>query len=87
MGPCNTNISSRVSAIAQIFARASKDLCSEFGNLSMELVTIMNVSALSLFVGAIYGGVNYSRNTYVNFIKNNQATAFRDPIDAKVSII
>ncbi|XP_063922274.1 RPII140-upstream gene protein isoform X1 [Zophobas morio] len=55
----------------------------EFGELSKEVVTVMHVGAMSLFVGALYGGVIHSRVAYMNFIKNNQATAFNDHLEAK----
>lgn len=38
-------------------------------------------------MGAIYGGIIQSRVAYVNFMENNQATAFKSHLDAKVSII
>ena len=50
------------------------------------MVTVMHVGAMSLFVGALYGGVIHSRVAYMNFIKNNQATAFNDHLEAKVSV-
>jgi hypothetical protein len=56
---------------------------SEFGNLSKELVTITHVGAMSLFVGGVYGGIQNSKGAYMNFIQNNQATAFHDHIEAK----
>jgi hypothetical protein len=57
---------------------------SEFGNLSKELVTITHVGAMSLFVGGVYGGIQNSKGAYMDFIQNNQATAFHDHIEAKV---
>ena len=38
-------------------------------------------------MGAIYGGIIQSRVAYVNFMENNQATAFKSHLDAKVRII
>lgn len=39
---------------------------------------------MSSFIGAVYGGFLTSRTTYMDFMKNNQATAFKNPFDAKV---
>lgn len=60
--------------------------CSEFGGLNPELSSITQVAWLSIFVGAIYGGINNSKEAYLDFIKNNQATAFSNHMDAKASI-
>lgn len=46
----------------------------------------MHVGAMSCFVGALYGGVVSSRGAYMDFIKNNQATAFNDHLHAKVCL-
>lgn len=58
--------------------------CSEFGGLSPELSSITQVTWLSIFVGAVYGGIHFSREAYINFIKNNQATSFQNHFEAKV---
>ncbi|EFA10175.1 RPII140-upstream gene protein [Tribolium castaneum] len=55
----------------------------DFGEVSKELLTVLHVGGMSLFVGGIYGGVVHSRVAYVNFMKNNQATAFTDHLEAK----
>ncbi|RZC42743.1 RPII140-upstream gene protein [Asbolus verrucosus] len=55
----------------------------EFGTPSKECITIMHVGAMSLFVGAMYGGIIHSRVAYMNFIKNNQATVYHDHLEAK----
>lgn len=57
---------------------------SEFGNLSPELNSSLQVGFLGTFIGALYGGVNKSKIAYLNFIENNQATTFRNHFDAKV---
>lgn len=59
--------------------------CSDFGLLSSELTSITQVTWLSIFVGAIYGGINNSKEAYIDFIKNNQATAFKSHFEAKAS--
>lgn len=40
---------------------------------------------MSMFVGAMYGGFMGSKVAYLDFMKNNQATVFRDHLEAKVS--
>lgn len=35
-------------------------------------------------MGAIYGGIIQSRQAYMNFMENNEATAFKSHLDAKV---
>lgn len=65
--------------------RASNSLfCSEFGEISREISSVTQVACMSIFVGAVYGGINSSKETYIDFIKNNQATAFKNPFEAKV---
>ncbi|XP_064551060.1 RPII140-upstream gene protein [Drosophila montana] len=55
----------------------------EFGSISSELNSIYQVGFLGFLVGAIYGGVTQSRVSYINFMENNQATAFKSHFDAK----
>ncbi|VEN48695.1 unnamed protein product [Callosobruchus maculatus] len=55
----------------------------EFGNVSPEANTILQVAAMSIFVGSIYGGVVNSRGAYIEFMKNNQATSFINHFEAK----
>lgn len=57
---------------------------SEFGNISQEANSILQVGAMSTFIGAIYGGVINSRSAYLEFMQNNQATTFKSHLDAKV---
>ena len=45
---------------------------------------VLQTGAMSMFVGAIYGGFIQSRVAYMDFIKNNQATSFQNHWDAKV---
>lgn len=60
---------------------------SEFGGISYELSSILQVASLSLFMGGLYGGISYSKEAYIEFIKNNQATAFKSHLDAKVGTL
>lgn len=60
---------------------------SEFGSISAELNSIYQAGFLGFLVGAIYGGIIQSRVAYVNFMENNQATAFKSHLDAKVNMI
>jgi len=61
-------------------------LISEFGSISSELNSIYQAGFLGFLIGAIYGGVTQSRVGYMNFMENNQATAFKSHFDAKVRI-
>lgn len=47
---------------------------------------IMQAGAMSLFVGGIYGGFHSSKGTYLNFVKYNDATVYKDHLDAKVRL-
>ncbi|KAJ8945038.1 hypothetical protein NQ318_019033, partial [Aromia moschata] len=58
-------------------------LVDEFDNLSVEAQSILQVGALSMFIGGIYGGVIQSRVAYMEFMQNNQATSFKDHLEAK----
>lgn len=60
---------------------------SEFGSISSELNSIYQAGFLGFLIGAIYGGVTQSRVGYINFMENNQATAFKSHLDAKVRIL
>ncbi|XP_014258555.1 RPII140-upstream gene protein isoform X2 [Cimex lectularius] len=55
----------------------------EFGNLSPEMVTILQTAFLSAFFGAFYGGFTHSREAYLRFIERNDATKFVDHFEAK----
>lgn len=91
MGSCEKNIPNRVSIGFQYFMVGNwllfaTENCSEFGNMSQELNSILYLSSLSIFVGAVYGGIMSTKTTYIDFIKNHQATAFKNHLDAKVII-
>ncbi|XP_057657999.1 RPII140-upstream gene protein [Diorhabda carinulata] len=55
----------------------------EFGNLTNEVTSILQVAAMSSFIGAIYGGVINSRSAYLEFMRSNEATSFENHLDAK----
>lgn len=55
----------------------------EFGNMSPELHSSLQVGFLGMFMGGLYGGFTRSRIAYLNFLENNQATAFKHHFDAK----
>ncbi|KAF5303468.1 hypothetical protein FQA39_LY09931 [Lamprigera yunnana] len=55
----------------------------DFDRLSVELHSIIQVSCISCIVGIVYGGTVYSKQAYLNFIKNNQATSFTNHYEAK----
>lgn len=57
---------------------------SEFGSMSKELSSICQSSFLGMFCGSLYGGMIRSRMSYIDFMENNQATAFKSHFDAKV---
>ncbi|KAJ8964855.1 hypothetical protein NQ314_004573 [Rhamnusium bicolor] len=56
----------------------------EFGNISHEANSVLQVAAMSTFIGSIYGGVINSRVAYMEFMRNNEATAFKSHLEAKV---
>ncbi|GAB0096503.1 RPII140-upstream gene protein [Sergentomyia squamirostris] len=51
--------------------------------ISPELVNIQHSGFLGIFIGCCYGGFLSSRKAYVDFMENNQATAFSNHLDAK----
>ncbi|XP_018579112.1 RPII140-upstream gene protein [Anoplophora glabripennis] len=55
----------------------------EFGNVSREVNSILQVGVFSLFIGGVYGGVINSRSAYLEFMQNNEATSFKSHLDAK----
>lgn len=55
----------------------------EHENISLEVSSIIQVACMSSFIGALYGGVMSSRTAYMDFVTNNQATMFRDHLEAK----
>lgn len=54
------------------------------GTISSELNSIYQASFMGFLSGAIYGGFLKSRGAYMDFMDNNQATAFKSHFDAKV---
>lgn len=59
-------------------------MISEFGSISKELSSIYQTSFFGFFFGALYGGMTKSRIAYIDFMENNQATAFKSHYEAKV---
>ncbi|KAK5644505.1 hypothetical protein RI129_005805 [Pyrocoelia pectoralis] len=55
----------------------------EFGRLTPELQSMISVSCTSCLIGMLYGGMTHTRETYIDFIKNNQATTFTSHLEAK----
>lgn len=55
----------------------------EFGNMSSELNSVYQASFCGFFAGFVFGGISYSREAYLNFMENNEATAFQSHLDAK----
>ncbi|KAH8417646.1 hypothetical protein KR222_003496 [Zaprionus bogoriensis] len=55
----------------------------EFGSISSELNSVYQAGFLGFLIGGIYGGVTQSRVSYINFMENNQATAFKSHLEAK----
>ncbi|CAH1112808.1 unnamed protein product [Psylliodes chrysocephalus] len=55
----------------------------EFGNLTNEVNSILQVACMSIFVGALYGGVINSRAAYLEFMRSNEATSFANHLEAK----
>lgn len=72
--------------ISNVFSQAKDSYFSEFGSMSSELNAVYQAGFLGLFAGAVYGGFNYSRNAYFQFMDKNQATAFKSHLDAKVCL-
>lgn len=60
-------------------------IISDTGTVSSELNSIYQASFVSFFCGAVYGGFHKSRQAYVDFMENNQATAFKSHFEAKVN--
>lgn len=57
---------------------------SEFGTISPEMNFVYQSAFMSFLAGAVYGGFIQSRAAYMEFMENNQATAFKSHLDAKV---
>lgn len=52
--------------------------------MSTELNSIYQAAFMGFLGGAVYGGFIKSRLAYLDFMDNNQATAFKSHFDAKV---
>lgn len=55
--------------------------------MSSELNSIYQAGFMGFMGGAVYGGFVRSRLAYLEFMENNQATAFKSHFEAKVSNI
>lgn len=55
----------------------------EFGVITPELNMISQIAAFSALGGVIYGGFMNTRSTYTDYVKNNQATIYKDHLTAK----
>ncbi|KAB0794775.1 hypothetical protein PPYR_11614 [Photinus pyralis] len=58
----------------------------DFGRITPELQSIINVGCASCFLGMLYGGITNTRETYIDFVKNNQATSFKSHLEAKKTL-
>lgn len=54
--------------------------------ISIELHTVIQSTLGAAIIGACFGGFVHSRNAYVYFIENNQATIFKSTKQAQVSV-
>ncbi|XP_037949753.1 RPII140-upstream gene protein [Teleopsis dalmanni] len=63
--------------------KAMFQLESEFHTISPELNSIYQGGFVGFLIGAVYGGVIQSREGYMRFMENNEATAFESHLDAK----
>lgn len=52
--------------------------------VSVELHTVIQSTLGGSIIGACFGGFVHSRNAYVYFIENNQATIFKSTREAQV---
>jgi len=55
----------------------------EHGYMSPELSQVVQGVMLGAFTGTLIGGTNHSRENYISFMKQNQATAFQSHFEAK----
>lgn len=58
---------------------------SEFGQITPEVNSILQVGMMSVFFGGLYGGFINSKHAYEDFMINNTATSFKSHLEAKVS--
>lgn len=54
--------------------------------VSLELHSVIQSTLGASIIGACLGGFVHSRNAYVYFIENNQATIFQSTRQAQVSV-
>lgn len=57
---------------------------SEYLEASVELYNVVQATFTGAFIGACMGGFVRSREAYLYFIENNQATIFTSTMEAKV---
>ncbi|XP_033221563.1 RPII140-upstream gene protein [Belonocnema kinseyi] len=55
----------------------------EYGEISPEIRYCMHIGSMAFIFGAIYGGVLRGRSAFIHFIDSNEATMFRNHLDAK----
>lgn len=60
---------------------------SEYEEISVELHNVGQAAMFGAFTGACLGGFAKSKDAYVYFIENNQATIFKSTLQAKVMYI
>ncbi|VVC96416.1 RPII140-upstream gene protein [Leptidea sinapis] len=51
--------------------------------VSLEMHNVLQASMVGVFFGVIYGGFMKSRDAYLYFLENNQATIFKSTFEAK----
>ncbi|KAJ6640224.1 hypothetical protein Bhyg_12974 [Pseudolycoriella hygida] len=64
----------------RLYAMFSVD---DIGTISPELNSVHQSAFLGFLTGVVMGGFIHSREAYVNFMENNQATSFKSHFDAK----
>ncbi|XP_026486082.2 RPII140-upstream gene protein [Vanessa tameamea] len=81
----NDSVSSQTDFIHKTGWDRVRDMYSkdEFGEVSVELHNVAQATMCGFFVGACLGGFAKSRDAYLHFIENNQATIFNSTIQAK----
>lgn len=52
--------------------------------MSPELNAAIQSGIMGIFIGACYGGIINSKNAYTDFIERNEATVFKNHLEAKV---
>lgn len=59
--------------------------CSEYDEVSPELHNVAQAAMCGFFFGGCFGGFAKSRDAYLYFIENNQATIYTSTMQAKVT--